>query len=98
MVQLAGVVGLVRVLAILFLIVAAVRLFTRFVLPWLLRLFARRIQRNLENQMRDQMRDFGASNTQADAGPEVKVRGRKKGKRDFNDDELGEYVDFEELD
>lgn len=95
--QIAGVVGLVRTLAIILLIVVAVRLFTRFVLPWLLRLFARRVQKNLEEQMRNQMGGFGAQNRAPKQEPEVKITSRKKGKRNSNDDDFGEYVDFEEV-
>ncbi|MGD1844595.1 MAG: DUF4834 family protein [Salibacteraceae bacterium] len=88
--------GLLRTLGIILLIIGAVRLFTRFVLPWLLKKFARRVQRNLEEQMRNQMGDFSRNQSPQDE-PDVKVSSRKKKPSKRKDDDFGEYVDFEEV-
>ena len=88
--------GLLRTLGIILLTIGAVRLFTRFVLPWLLKKFARRVQRNLEEQMRNQMGDFSRNQSRQDE-PDVKVSSRKKKSSKRKDDDFGEYVDFEEV-
>lgn len=86
--------GLIRILAIVFLIILVFRLLARFVFPWLLRSFISKTQRDFE-QKRQDLHD--QQHPQRPEG-EVTIKTTSKKKQNKGNDDDSEYVDFEEVD
>ncbi len=85
--------GLIRFAIIFFLTYFIISLFSRYVLPFVLRFFFRRmsdrVRRDYENKMREK--------NKKDREGEVTIRYRPDNSKIITKDD-GEYIDYEELD
>lgn len=84
----AGIVSFVRTLLIIALIYYGIKLIVRFLLPFVLRNFIKRQQDKFQNQYQNQQKK---SNFSAKDSTNEPSSSKKK-------DNLGEYVDYEEVD
>ncbi len=89
MVQEAGLVNLIKTIAIIFAVYYGLKLIGRYVFPWLLKRFINKQQEKFYNQTQS-----GNSRTERQEG-EVKITGAPQ--RSSKKDDLGEYVDYEEI-
>jgi hypothetical protein len=101
--QHAELVGLARTLFIIFAVYWGFKLFARYVLPWFLKLFMGYLGEKAQENMRKQGFDtsgFQNSNEEkvADDGNVFikKTKSQKSPTKSFDD--VGDYVDFEEVD
>lgn len=85
----AGLVSLMRTLLIIAAVFFAVRLFLRYVVPFLLGRFIRKQQEKFYDQQ-------SANNYQQEE--EGKVRVKTKARSNKKNDVLGDYIDYEEID
>ncbi|MCB0480907.1 MAG: DUF4834 family protein [Flavobacteriales bacterium] len=90
----AEMVGLIRTVLILLLIYYGFKIFARVVLPWLLKLFVKKVERKINNQMNNQYRQPNDGFEQAG---NVYVKRPKSDSKTPKDLDGGEYVDFEEV-
>jgi len=100
--QTAELTGLVRTLAIIFTVYWGFRLFSRYVLPWLLKRLALFVGKKVQDNMRSQgfnQQGFGGEYEEPVSGNEKvtikKTQQQKSGTKSMDD--VGEYVDFEEV-
>lgn len=86
-------VGFIRTVIIIMLIWYAFRLIGRYVLPWLMKKGVQKMQNNMEEKFRN------ASDQNRPQQPEGNVSVEKKGNKSQSamKDDVGEYVDFEEV-
>ena len=77
---------LLRTILIIIIVYYLFRLFARYVMPWIARYFIQRSMKGFEQQRQKQSRKNGEINIDYSPG--------KKGSLD----NLGEYVDYEEID
>lgn len=100
--QQAELIGLARTLFIIFAIYWGFRLFARYVLPWLLKTFMGYLGKKAQENMRNQ--GFDASGFQSSKEEPVsdngkvfikKTKSQKSSTKSFDD--VGDYVDFEEV-
>lgn len=92
--QEAGIIGFMRTLAIMLLVLYGLRFLSRTLLPWLLKNAVRKAQERAQQQ-------FGNSNTNSNRSGKVgetTIDKKPKDKRKSNSDNVGDYVDYEELD
>lgn len=98
MVYQAELVGFLRTVLIIILVIYALRLIGRVVVPWLLKRFVNKAQKNFEERMRQQQ-GFEEQEVKGQEG-DIKItkkKGQQKKKPPRSDDDMGEYVDFEEV-
>lgn len=92
-------VGLFRVFLIIGIIWLVLRIWRRYIMPFVLRKAAGKMQETMQQRMEDMMRQ--QQGYQEDQTTEGNVNVKKKAspgdKRELNDD-AGEFVDFEEVD
>ncbi|MFO7922132.1 MAG: DUF4834 family protein [Bacteroidales bacterium] len=85
--------GLIRFVFIFFLVYFIISLFTRYVLPFVMRYFVNRmsdrVRRDYEKKMREKRR--------REREGEITIRYRPGSKKIITEDD-GEYIDYEELD
>ena len=100
--QTAELTGLVRTLVIIFTVYWGFRLFSRYVLPWLLKRLMFFVGKKAQENMRSQgfnPQGFGGQTEEPVSGNEKvtikKTQPQKSGNK--NIDDVGEYVDFEEV-
>ena len=98
----AELVGLARTLFIIFLVYWAFRLFSRYVLPWILKIFMGYLGKKAQENMR--ARGFDTSGFQNPNEEQVSDDGKVSIKKTSNHksspksmDGVGDYVDFEEV-
>jgi|LZCG01.1.fsa_nt_gb hypothetical protein len=83
--------ALIRFLLVVLLFYLLVRLFTRYLFPYFLKRFIKKTQQKYEQQHSD----YQQTSNRKKGGPKIKIpRNYHKRKKD----NLGEYVDFEEVD
>ena len=94
----ASVPGFVRTILILFIIFYGFRLLSRYVFPFLLKRWVNKKMGQFQNQTQQQFRDQQQAKEFAKQHEgEVKIKSRgNASKSDSND--IGDFVDFEELD
>ncbi|PCJ82448.1 MAG: DUF4834 domain-containing protein [Flavobacteriales bacterium] len=85
--------NLLRTILIILLIYFVIRLFTRYVMPFLLRMFVNKAQRNFEQKMNEM---HGQQEQRPEGEMRVDYNPNKNQKKKKDDD--GEYVDYEEVD
>jgi hypothetical protein len=85
----AGLISLIRTLLIIAAVFFAVRLFLRYVVPFLLGRFIRKQQEKFYGQQ-------SANHYQQDEEGKVRVKTKARGKK--KNDDLGDYIDYEEID
>ncbi|MEX2595549.1 MAG: DUF4834 family protein [Salibacteraceae bacterium] len=84
--------GLIRFLAIAFVIYMAFRLLTRFILPWIARQFIKKASKSMQDQMK--------SRTEGDKvyeEGEITIRKTKSERASTKKKDDDEYIDFEEV-
>jgi len=95
--QQASLVGTIYIILIIVAIYYAFRLFRRYIFPWLMRLFLRRLQERMSDQMHNYQQQSRPTERTAD-GTEIVVD--PAAKKTSSRSQLGkddDYVDFEEL-
>lgn len=100
--QYAELTGLLRTLVIIFAVYWGFRLFSRYVLPWVLKYLMAFIGKKAQENMRSQGFDMGGfgkppEETVKDDGKVSIKKTTVNKKTDLNLDDVGEYVDFEEV-
>jgi len=85
--------GLLRTLAIIFIIILVFRVLSRFVFPWLLKSFVNKAQRDFEQKRQD----IDDQHSQRPEG-EVTIKTKPKKGQNRSKDDDGDYVDYEEVD
>ncbi|MCB0402064.1 MAG: DUF4834 family protein [Flavobacteriales bacterium] len=94
----ASFVGLVRTIAIIFIIVYALRLLSRYVFPFLLKRWVNKKMSEFQNQAQTQFREQQKAQQFAkEHEGEVKIKSRGNNNKPETD-EIGDFVDFEEVD
>ena len=89
--------GLIRFLAIAFLIYWAVRLLMRFVMPFLAKYVLKKASQKMQNQMNQQPNSSNSGDKIYDRG-DVEIRTKpKSSSSDISSAGDDEYVDFEEV-
>lgn len=86
-------VGLLRTIIIIVIIWQVLKLIGRYVMPYLLNKGMQKVQRNMEEKMRQAQ---GRNQSQEPEGS-VHVENEGKTSRKTTNDDVGEYVDFEEV-
>lgn len=88
--------GLIRTILILLLIYYGLKILGRYVFPWLLKVFVKKVERKINDQVNNQ---YQQSNSGFEQAGEVFVkRPSKSSNKGPKNIEGGEYVDFEEVD
>ena len=82
--------GVLRTIAVIFIIFFILRLIGRYVLPIVMRSFAGKMQRNFE----ESMNEFKEQQSPTKPEGEVTISEKKNKEKDQNE---GDYVDFEEV-
>ena len=100
--QHAGLVGVVQTLVWIFGIYWGFRLFSRYVLPWLLKRLAMFVGKKVQDNMRSQgfnQQGFGGEYEEPVSGNEKVTikKTQQQGSPKKSMDDIGEYVDFEEV-
>jgi hypothetical protein len=85
--------GLIRFVIVFFLAYFLISLFSRYVLPFVLRFFFRRMSDRVRREFENKMREKNKKEREG----EVTIRYRPGDNKIITKDD-GEYVDFEELD
>ncbi len=92
--------GLVRTIIIIVLAILVIRLISRIVLPWLIKILGKKMSEKAADHMRnryEQHRDARGRVIKDDGNVRVEYLDKKKGSKNHDDDD-GEYVDYEEVD
>jgi len=84
--------ALLRFILIVVLVYYAFKLVAKYVMPWLLTRFIKKQQEKFNN-----MNGFSEQNTNPNFEGKVKVKQQPK-RKTRNEDDFGEYVDFEDVD
>ena len=93
----ASLIGFVRTVLIIVVVWYLLRIAFRFLMPILMRQFAKRMEDRLKEQMFKQQQQFNQRQQQQAPPRSTHSAGTtRKGKRP-NDDDFGEYVDYEEV-
>ncbi len=87
MVQEAGLISFLRTLAIILLIFYGIRLVLRYLAPILLKMFINKQRKAYENT--------SSSHQEPSEDGEVHIRGKRKSQK--QNESLGDYVDYEEI-
>lgn len=100
--QTAELTGLVRTLVIIFAVYWGFRLFSRYVLPWLIKSFmvflGKKAQENMRNQGFDPSSFGGPAEEPVSGNEKVTIKKSSTQKSSSKSmDDVGEYVDFEEV-
>ena len=92
--QEAGIIGFIRTLAIMLAVLYGLRFLSRTLLPWLLKNAVRKAQERAQQQFDTR----GGSTSQSGKVGETTIDKKPKSTPKSNTDNVGDYVDFEELD
>ena len=100
--QTAELTGLLRTLVIIFTVYWGFRLFSRYVLPWLLKrlmfFVGKKAQENMRSQGFDPSSCGGQTEEPVSGNEKVSIKKTQaKKSKSKNMDNVGEYVDFEEI-
>ena len=94
----ASVPGFVRTIVIIFIIFYGFRLLSRYVFPWLLKRWMNKKMQQFQGQAQQQFRSQEQAREFAkEHEGEVKIKTPKQSTKNESDD-LGDFVDFEEVD
>ncbi|MGM0567210.1 MAG: DUF4834 family protein [Bacteroidota bacterium] len=83
--------GLIRLALFLLLIYLLAKLFTRYLLPYILKRFIRKTEEKYKRQQRDYQ-------DQTKKEGDIRINYKNKNHQHKKTDDLGEYVDYEEVD
>jgi len=92
--QEAGFIGFIRTLAIMLLVLYGLRFLSRTLVPWLLKNAVRKAQERAQQQF-DTSRDSSAKPGKVG---ETTIDKKSTNSSHKNNNDVGDYVDFEELD
>lgn len=90
---------LLRTIAIIFIIFYGFRLLARYVFPWLLKRWMNKKMGQFQNQANSQFQDQQkAKDFAKQREGEVKIKSKGKGGANSSTEDVGDYVDYEEVD